>query len=512
MKSYHEHLKTLVGKEPSNHCHRASAIFPVFSDAHTRMELLFLNYWKLKRDIEDLTCQVILRNGKGEILLKKFFYIEEIKAYSIKISNMVSRRMPFVGSVEIEFSSKENMVFPYPGVVVHYQGAHFSTFVHSAQRIFNDSKDKELNARSSVIESGFNIYANETTYPFLTYIQGPISTKQQSLQIAAYNREEKVIGANLNIQSHSFSTTYISLENWKGLKEHLHRDVGCIKVRMEGASIFPRLIVGNCNRKEHSLSVTHTYYDLVQNNEDRDYWVAPHSSFHPATLALPLKPLAYYKTLIYFYPIYSPKPFCIDLEVYDVKGNKISELYNVFQQELTPLFKSIDPASFFSHLNPNESYILRMIAKGSAGDAIPARIKIGYDVGFKNSGFSCNICTNFNPANSSLDQKKKTFKWAPLLPNRIKGSIWCLNDAPKKNYSQNASVKVTFFRDTDSKVKIEHYVIPPHGALEIRADQERDAFLHSETGWCTFESDNPFISTYYFSEHPSKMIGGDHGF
>lgn len=512
MKSYQEHLKTLVGKEPSNRCYRASAIFPIFSDAHTHMELLFLNYWKLKRALDDLTCQVILRDGKGNILLKKFFYVEKVKAYSIKISEMVSRRVPFAGSVEIEFSSRENMVFPYPGVVVHYQGAHFSTFVHAAQRSFNDSKDQELNSRSAVIESGFNIYANETTYPFLTYIQGAIPKKREALQIAAYNKEQKVIGANLNIESHPFSTTYISLENWKELKEHLHHDSGCIKVRINGDSIFPRLIVGNCNRKERTLSVTHTYYDLVQAKEDKDYWTAPDSSFYPATLALPLKPLALYRTLIFFYPIYSPKPFSIDLEIYDLKGNKIAESFDVFQQEDTPLFKSIDPASFFHNLNPNQSYVLRMIAKGSEGDFIPSRIKIGYDVGFKDLGFSCNICTNFNPANSSLDQKKSTFKWAPLHSNRIKGSIWCLNEAPKKTYVREASIKVSFFRHRDAQVRIEHHILAPNGALEIKADEERERFLDNETGWCTFESENPFISTYYFSEHSSRMIGGDHGF
>jgi len=186
MKSYEDHLESLLSKSPGNNCHRASAIFPVFFDANISMRLLFLNYWLLKRKIDHLLCRLYLRDIKGNTIFKKFFYVDDIRGYSVDLSRLIGRRYPFGGSLEIEFASPENLVFPYPAVVVHYQGAHFSTVVHSAQRTFNDDKDEKESTRTQVLESGFNIYADKDCAPFLTYINGPRPLHKKNIQLAAY--------------------------------------------------------------------------------------------------------------------------------------------------------------------------------------------------------------------------------------------------------------------------------------------------------------------------------------
>lgn len=510
MKSYQEHLKTLLNNSPTNKSHRASAIFPIFYSAQVEMKLIFFNYWKLKRNIDELFCELILRDSLGQTISKKSFHIDEVKAYEISLKDWLKAPYPVIGSLEIQFSSPENLVFPYPAVTVVYQGKNFCTFVHAAQRLYNDQQDDQSCFRTSIIESGFNIYANSSSAPFITLINGADELYEQIVAIEAINLEQKSIHKSYPIDCKAYQTHYLYLKDWDELQKHLGNQVGCLKVSLFKTKTFPRLIVGNYNSIDQSMSVTHTYYDLSASERNEDYWQSDLDDWHPMALMLPLKVKGNYFTKIYFYPIYSPTEFWIDIEIYDAKGHCLYQ-HNQWQ--------TISSKSAFQYLrlpplqHTNQSDLsIRMIAHPIEGYQIPARIKIGYDMGFSGQGFPCNICTNFQPANPSLENKPSAFRWAPMMPANRHGSIWCLNDSPKKNYSRKALVEYTFYRAFDEKTLSFQQEIPPHGYLVIEHTDTTAAFFQDQIGWCVIKSDNPNIFTYYFSEHDQKMIGGDHGF
>ncbi|MCH9634432.1 MAG: hypothetical protein S4CHLAM7_11830 [Chlamydiae bacterium] len=512
MKSYEEHLKSLLNPSPSSSCNRASAIFPIFFDCNRSMKLLFFNYWKVKRGIDHILCRLYIRDLHGNKILNKCFYVEEVRAYSINLSELIGKRYPFGGSLEIEFASPENLVFPYPAVVVQYIGNHFSTFVHSAQRSYNDEEDFSINQRPLAIESGFNIYADEETDPFITYINGSKEDYKQAVQLAAYNSDQKVIGSSLELDCQPNQTEYISLAYWKELKSHLNGKAGCMKISLPHSKTFPRLLVGNRNHTTGSMSVTHTYYDLTKKVEPSDYWMTPDDSWQPAALMLPLMSPASYITRAYFYPIYSPSQFSIDLEIYNLDGSFIKKAESVLQFTKNASFTWLDLSKYTEGLDASKHYTFKMIATSKASKFIPSRLKVSLDIGLKTGGLPCNICTNFYPANPSLETKKTAFRWAPMMPASLSGSIWCHNDAPKKDYQKTALIKATFYRQRDEKTLQREIKIPPRGTYVIESKDELSHFLDQETGWCTLESDNSFITTYYFTQHSSGMIGGDHGF
>ena len=508
MKSYDQHLETLLGKNPTHICHRASALFPIFLDSQTQMNLYFLNYWKLKRGIEQLLCRLYLRDANGNTVVKKCFQVEKARVFKVSLSEMVSRRIPFGGSLEIEFNCPENLVFPFPAVIVHYEGQDFSTFVHSAQRTYNDDLDHKQHYKKSYVESGFNIYAQKDTYPFLTFINGPQEIEKQSFLVAAYNQKGKVLGAKLHVSSKPNETTYIHLKNWKELFSHLQGQAGCLKVQLKSPSSFPRLIVGN-RASQGSLSVTHSYYDLVKQKKSDDFWRAPNSEWDPSAIALPLFPKKSHLTKVYFYPIYSPKPFSVTAKLYTLDGRILSEKSDIYCSDSQ--YTSVDLSKLFESIDKHA--LVRLSAHPiKENEPIPARIKVGYDVQVKKGGLPCNICTNFYPANEKLLKKKQTFKWAPLMPERLKGEIFCINDSPLKNYTQKANVTLKIYRQKDEAFLKRTFTLSPHETLLIKHDAETKAFTENSVSYCTFESDNPFITTYTFSEHPSKMMGGDHGF
>ncbi len=92
--------------------------------------------------------------------------------------------------------------------------------------------------------------------------------------------------------------------------------------------------------------------------------------------------------------------------------------------------------------------------------------------------------------------------------------VWFLNGSPAIDYQREAAVDVVFYREADGTTLARTLHLPPNGAATIRLseDPELNAFLGGQVGWFTATSANPHITTFYFVEHPSGVVGGDHGF
>lgn len=512
MKSYQDHLKSLLNKSPTNVCQRASAIFPIFYHPQVSMKIIFLNYWRLKRGIDHLLCRLYLRDIQGNIVHKKCFFLDDIKCYEIDLFKFLGVPYPMAGSFEIQFSSPENLVFPYPAAAVVYQGKNFFTFVHSAQRLFNDNEGQKNTSSTKIIESGFNIYASENESPFITFINGGKAIENKTIKLIAYNQALKTLEKKVQVNCNPFETYYLLLNDWKELAAHLKGAPGCLKVKLFQTNTFPRLIVGNYNQSDASMSVTHTYYDLSHSQKESDYWSISGKKWYPLTLMLPLRGEKEMFTKVYFYPIYSPADFWVDVEIYNSDGTCLKKAEKFLKIASGSSFQCLDPSSLLKDLKQEDALSLRLIARPLKGHLVPARIKVGLDIGFRNKGFPCNICTNFCPANPALEKKSSAFRWVPMMPEKYKGSIWCLNDAPQKNYNRKAKLQCTFYRSMDEKTLSMEKEIKPHGAFQIKHNDETKAFFQGQIGWCVIESDNPYITTYYFTEYKNKMVGGDHGF
>lgn len=512
MKSYQEHLKSLLNAKPTSICNQSSAIFPLFYNPSCKTRLLFLNYWILKRKIDHLLCRLYLRDQMGQIVLKKCFFVEEVRAYEIDLFKLLSIHYPFLGSLEIEFSSPSNLVFPFPAVVVAYEGKNFFTYVHTAQRVFKKEEIKSIDSKAKIIESGFNIYSSKNLVPFLTFVNGSQFIKSKQIKLTAYNFLQETISKKITISSKPYQTHYLPLKDWDKLSEHLKNKPGCLKAQLFPSKTFPRLIVGNFNKANHSMSVTHSYYDLSASQGKTDYWDYDSKNWHAQSLSLPLVANSQLEAKVYFYPIYSPSHFYIDAEIYDEGGKKVKSIKKVIEITHSPSFQVLNCNKLTQNLCSSKSYTLKLIASPSSNEKIPARIKIGFDLGFKNAGFPCNICTNFSPANPSLETKTKSFKWAPMMPSKYEGWMTCINDCPKIDYSKKAQIKCSFYRLKDSQTFTKTFSLEPHGHFVLKHTSETKEFFQEEIGWCVFDSDNPYLSTYYFSKHPHKMVGGDHGF
>jgi hypothetical protein len=487
-----------------------------------RSRIVYMGYWKAKRGIEEISCVCTLRTQTGEVLTRHTQVIADSRAYRVELASLLEeagldRETPFLGSVEAEFFCAQNLFFPFPAVVVNYYGPQFSCAVHSAQRVYNDFDDWQENSLSTVPESGFNIYADDEREAFITLINGPQVVPESTVKVEAINAQGESLIFRIPLgRLAPYQTEWLYLEDHADLQSFLGRKEGCAKVHFEVEWIYPRLIVGNRMRLFPGLNVTHSYYDCSDARSSGDYWHASMDAWHPASLMVPVQTDAGQFSNAYFYPIISPSELYIDVELYDTQGRILGRKERALKitSPAQRPFK-VDFKQLCQELGvQGESLGGRLIAHVPNEERVPARLKVGLDLGFEGKGLPCNICTNLHPFNPGLEKKPECFRWAPLLADQEQASLWLLNSAPAKDYTRSAAIEVRFYREQDEEVLRRTYVLAPHAheRLRLSEDAELRSFFQGQVGWMTATSSNPYISSYFFSENDSGMTGGDHGF
>ena len=127
MKSYKDHLVSTDSR--NNHLlrkpiFRSSAIFPVIFNKKLNTNIYFLGYWLIKRNIKEVNILVTIRDKSGNTM-KRFNKLDnQDKSYSINLKKEINinKIKKFVGSIELEVFSTQDMVFPYPAFVINFDG------------------------------------------------------------------------------------------------------------------------------------------------------------------------------------------------------------------------------------------------------------------------------------------------------------------------------------------------------------------------------------------------------
>lgn len=522
MRSYYDHLKSMTAETLHKKYHfRSSAIFPVFQSNQVKTRLLFMGYWVLKRQIKELSAVATLRSETGQTLNKKLFTIQDPKAYTIEVEDELKKafkEMPvtFIGSLEIEFFSSVNLTFPFPAVVINYYHSNFSTLVHTAQRVYNNWEDMRDNTQAQVPEAGFNIYADSSYEPFFALVNGPEECPEFRMDMIFYNNEKQALKKTLNFGDLApYQTLIIYPDRQVDLKQFLKGKVGSAKVKFSLNWIYPRLIVGNVRRQNSEMSITHTYYDCSTATSSQDYWPITSHAHAPASLMVPVDLTSGHSTKLYFYPIYTPAEFTLNLEIYNDKGEIKGRKNHVLKiDKNVDYFQIIDLKEICEELkiDRNQPLAAKILAAPLL-DQIPARVKLGLDLGHP-PALPCNICTNLQPYNPSLENKTESFKWGPILADQPHTKIYIMNSSPDYHYSKEAQLLIHYYREVDNETYAVQKVLPPHGFLVIdpNQDDQLKKFLNKRVGWYTVKTSNPYTTTYYFNESSSGAIGGDHGF
>ena len=524
MRSYYSHIQMTAPEAAAvaaRPVFRSSAIFPVLQQKDLSSRVLFLGYWILKRNIDKISAVATLRSSEGSTLARQLLTITEAKAYCLELEDFLEMAQlstfeNFYGTLEIEFYSNSNLFFPYPAVVVNYYGPAFSSVVHTAQRVYNDFEDMQKNSQTSVPESGFNVRVIEGCEPFLGLINGAAVQENGEISLQFFNHAGDVLEYNESLGTlNPYETRVLYPAENTDLQSFLGGREGSCKATFTVKWIFPRLLVGNRQKNPSALSVTHTYYDCSAATSSGDYWRYSEPGWHVASLMLPLWLDADHFTNVYFYPIYSPSTLAISIELYAQDGELLGEkdhyltLKSPCDQFAMIPFNEIAKEL---RIDPAKAKAARISARPLGQSLTPARIKLALDIGHQDKGLPCNICMNLQPYNPAWATKKSSFKWMPFLADQPMPSLWLMNSSPQKNYTETAALEMTFFREKDNATLKRTLELPPQGCFILTRDAELDAFFENHVGWVTVTTNNPYLTTYYFADNPSGVVGGDHGF
>ena len=284
MKSYYQHLKSTqeFGEKPNltkKPILRSSAIFPVVQNEFYSSSLHFLGYWLLKRNIPEVTLTITLRSMDGKILLRKIEIINTTKAFTIILRNLLleinfDKNKTFIGSIETEFNTTRDMVFPYPALVLEYHNEKFNTCVHTLGRIYNDFEDLNENSEFSVPETGFDIYETDDLNSFISFVNGPLKNEDGYIEYTITNSKSKKLTGNFHLgKINPFETKFFHLnEHILDLSNFLDDESGSISLKHNFEGFYPRFLVGNIQNSFPSVSFTHSYYDCTSCTSDSDYW------------------------------------------------------------------------------------------------------------------------------------------------------------------------------------------------------------------------------------------------
>ena len=526
MKSYYQHLKSTkefgekqnLIKKPIL---RSSGIFPVVKNEHYTSSIHFLGYWLLKRNISEVALVITLRSSDGNTLLRKIESINSAKAFAVTLNYLLSeinfdKKKNFVGSIEIEFNTTQDMVFPYPALVLEYHNEKFNTCVHTLGRIYNDFEDMKENNESQVPETGFDIHETDDLQSFLSFVNGPLDNPDGYIEYIITNSKSEKFSGNLHLGIiNPFETKIIFFNKYiSDLSKFLDGNPGSISLKHNFQGFYPRFLVGNIQKSFPSVSFTHSYYDCTSCTNDSDYWNRNTDQHFDSSAYIPVFHRDNQFTNLIIYPNLSPSDLTLQIDIHDEKGSKIFSNKNFLEikNNENKLLK-INFNEIISNLNISNSNLAAHVITNSKNIKIPARIKFGLDVGIsgQSSKLPCNICFNTRMGNPILDSKPGSFHWAPIFNGR--NYVLTLgNFSSLKNYQKEANLELNFYRIEDSKTFTEKCSLKPNSEKRFTInDFKLNDFIKTE-GWVTIKADTPYIQGYYFNLNSSGLVSGDHFF
>ena len=268
MKSFQDHLKSFGNNNAellfNNKILRSSAIFPFIINKKLDVKILFLSYWLLKRKISDISCKIIIRNINGKKVYSEKQKINYVKSFSVSVKKILRRYNIKInsGSIEIEFFSNLNLVFPYPAVLVNFESQNCSTFVHSCGRTFNNNQDLKRNTKFLVPESGFDLLPNKELNTFFSFVNGKKRLLNQKIEITLLNQFNERIKKTFKVKViNPFETKFFFFLKGNE-KAFLRNEKGTVIIKHNIKNFFPRFMCGNLSTDESFSTLTHSYYDL----------------------------------------------------------------------------------------------------------------------------------------------------------------------------------------------------------------------------------------------------------
>jgi hypothetical protein len=486
---------------------RAAALFLAVVNARVNTRVIFMNYWKIKNQLGDGSVLATLRDQDGKRVARRYWKLEQV-VFDIDVGEMLGGAADFLGSIEVEIHSAEDLKFAFPAMDVVYETAKGLTYVHTCQRKFNNVEDAMRGMRFNARQSAFDLITDHGSRPFFSVINGARKVEGAAARIEISNHAGALLKHEMTLGDLApFAAKLVELTDIPGVKDFLGGKPGYCVVDLDANDVFCRLTCGNLGADLGTMSVTHSFYDCRKFD---DYYTAS-----DIQCFFPFNYLEGVDVEVIFYPILSPAMLKISLEERASDGSVartylVTDRYDGAGNEML----RFNLKDFLAGQGARPGDVLYVLRVEALDGKIPARIPIGLNYHTAaSSGTNINTSAMFTTA---FRAKQRSYMWGPL-PLREGGKNWLMIAHLGDPVPQEATSwgKLTVW--IEDEIVLDREIESRHGeainlAMETLLPADKVKANLGKTAWYVFESPSVAYTGNQIFVSADGHVGGDHSF
>lgn len=488
--------------EITNQIHRSSALFYFRVNEVVDTELHFLNYWGLKRSIENLKFSITCYDMAGQKLFvqKDLKIIRGANVFSLKqlLKDNFKNSYPKEGSFEFEILCDEHLFMSYPAAVVRYVGSDWHTLAHSTQRIYSETSGDSLDLISSEFlaeEGNQTIQSEEWFEPFFIIHNGPhdLVDEEMKIEIQSINQETEVF----NLPTVSWlprETKTFWLKDLCDYRSVTGGDIGTFSVKFKVAGVFPRIVAGLADTRNDSWSIDHTNFAAKSGPVLNDVFDVTSGSDDNLVFVMPNIVEDGWRAYADIYPTFPKGEFSVQLN--DGRSEWIRELEKFDKQSMIRVDLKNEVSTSFSFQNIELK--------------LPRRLHMGLHYQYRDGAPGFLIDGPLPHTASPISTR-----WCPIFADRNQSNYILISDRKLGSDSlKGLSATISFFNESDANPIVRNFEIKAGDTLTLEIEQEKELknFIGVGMAWAYIKFSEPCHPVVHYVSRFEKSVAVCHAF
>lgn len=260
---------------------RSSAIFYFYKSDKLKTIISFMNYWKVKRNI-NVKVKINVRTMKGLLIKKRLLNFQKSNVINYDGNDLEKN---FEGSVEVEVFSNKNLVIPYAAIMAIYNSKKAMSMTHSYSRIYSKKEILDKDAISTGEEACWTIRDTKKIKSFCVFHNGDKICKKQKIKLEITNYLGNKIKKKFflhELKPYETVKLYCS-SHFKNLTNFLKKNPGSASISFKLSNSFTRMLIGNENIDLSEFQTTHSNFNYskkktpgLKSNNGKAVMLVPH--------------------------------------------------------------------------------------------------------------------------------------------------------------------------------------------------------------------------------------------
>lgn len=488
---------------------RSSALFYALCSKTANTRVSFLNYWREKNNNPDVSVLITIRDAYG---VKRSRVHERLAnmSYTFGVRELLESSDDFRGSIEVEVYSADDLKFAFPGLSIFYDTPGGTSYVHSNQRVYNNTDDRNRSEALNPWQTGFTVLPELD--PFIFIVNGPIAWSGGNVQLIAQNSKAQIAKYSVAFDAMpAYGAFDFHLSTVPGLCDFLNHEPGLCKINLPLSEVHMRFGVGNAMPDRSWLSVTHSYFDATEHD---DYFNTSNLQGRESPAFIPFTLVDGIDVDLVLYPIYARCLLEIKLQAFNETGVEQYTLDLGTFKSPDESMRILDIRNILTQHGKQASQTLYVLQFSSSEEKLPTRITYGlnFRIGHR---LGTNISASAYLA-KTWGSGSRSWKWGPVVP-LPQGRNFVMVCAFSKELGayetrhakltvyghagELASLDLTFVGNSSKSICIESLI--GHACTSI---------LDDEILWYVVKSKHSDLDVNQVCISADGYIGGDHSF